>query len=394
MTDNRLTDQALAEPAFGSLFGRLRDRQGEIEETILTRIYAVSDPTATCDPEYVASLREAVGEAVVYGFSALPGDEEPGRRPPGALLAQAARAARNGVSLDTVLRRYLAGYTLLVEFIMQEANADPLFSVEAVSRLSKSRATLFDRLIADVTRAYSQELQGERRSVDHIRAERVRRLLAGELLDAPELGYELDAWHLATVATGPGAVVALRRLGTSLDRRLLLIRSGAAVWAWFGGRRRVEVERVLESAESELPQEVTLAVGEPARGVSGWRLSHQQAKAALPIAVRGSERFVRYADVALLSSALCDFVLARSLCDIYLAPLEEGRDGGTILRDTLRAYFEASRNASSAAAALGVSRNTVSVRLRSIEERIGRTVDGCASELETALRLVDLDHAQ
>jgi DNA-binding PucR family transcriptional regulator len=184
--------------------------------------------------------------------------------------------------------------------------------------------------------------------------------------------------------------VALRQLGVSLDRRLLLVRAGESVWAWFGGRRRAEIEQVLELAGSRLPAEIALAVGEPARGVSGWRLTHQQAMAALPIAIRGPQRLVRYADVALLSSALRDNVLVRSLRDIYLAPLEEERDGGAVLRETLSVYFAASRNASSAAAALGVSRNTVGVRLRTIEERIGHTVDECAADLETALRLLDL----
>lgn len=390
LTHHRPKTQRERELDVGSLLLRLRERQGEIEETILARIYAVSDPTTTGDPEYVASLREAVREAVVYGFSAVrTAGQSTGRLPLG-LLAQASRAARSGVSLDTVLRRYFAGYTLLTEYIMQEAKADPSFSPEAISRLARSQATFFDRLIVAVTCAYSQELEGEKQSVEHVRAERVKSLLAGELLDAPGLGYELDGWHLGMVATGPGATVVLRQLGVRLDRRLLLVRSGECVWAWFGGWRRVEIEQVLDLATSKLPGEITVAVGEPARGVSGWRLTHRQAIAALPVAIRGSEGLVRYADVALLSSALRDDILVRSLHDIYLAPLEAERDGGAVLRGTLSAYFDACRNASSAASALGVSRNTVGVRLRTIEKRIGRTVDGCAAELETALRLQTL----
>jgi hypothetical protein len=374
----------------GSLLLRLQQRQKEIEETILTRIYAVSDPRVSGDPEYVAGLREAVAEAVMHGFSAVRGFDGPVPVPPSRLLAQAARAARSGVSLDTVLRRYLAGYTLLSEFIMQEAKEDPLLFPEAIARLASSQAGLFDRLIVAVSCAYSEELEGEQQSVDHVQAERIRRLLAGELLDAPELGYELDGWHLAAVATGPGATGLLRQLAPMLDRRLLLVCCGDSVWAWFGGRREVEIERMLDLATAAANAEVALAVGEQARGLAGWRLTHQQAMAALPIAIRGPQRLVRYADVALLSTALRDGILSRSLRDIYLAPLEEERDGGAALRETLVAYFAASRNASSAAAALGVSRNTVGVRLRVIEERIGRTVDGCAAELEMALRLLDL----
>jgi len=57
------------------------------------------------------------------------------------------------------------------------------------------------------------------------------------------------------------------------------------------------------------------------------------------------------------------------------------------LRKTLRAYFTTGRNITSAASALGVSRQTVGNRLRVIEEKLGRTIESCAPEIEVALRL-------
>lgn len=98
-----------------------------------------------------------------------------------------------------------------------------------------------------------------------------------------------------------------------------------------------------------------------------------------------------YADVALLASVLRDEMLARSLIEIYLAPLECQRDGGRMLRDTLRAYLAAGRNASSAAAALGVARNTLESRLRTIEQSLTLPLSACLSELEVALRFEELD---
>ena len=84
-----------------------------------------------------------------------------------------------------------------------------------------------------------------------------------------------------------------------------------------------------------------------------------------------------------------DEVLTASLREIYLAPLEAGRDGGAIDRETLCAYFAAGRNGRAAAAALSVSRQTVSSRLRSVEEKIGRSLLACGSDLELALRLAN-----
>ena len=117
---------------------------------------------------------------------------------------------------------------------------------------------------------------------------------------------------------------------------------------------------------------VVFAFGEPAQGLEGWRLTHSQAQAALVVALRrgGREdvRFTRYADVALLAAALKDQALAGALVEIYLSPLDDLDNRGPLLRRTLRAYLEAERNASSAAAALGVARRTVENRLSTIEE--------------------------
>jgi DNA-binding PucR family transcriptional regulator len=130
-----------------------------------------------------------------------------------------------------------------------------------------------------------------------------------------------------------------------------------------------------------------VTVGEPGEGLSGWRLSHRQAKAALPIAERRGEAVLHYADVVLLTSILRDDLVATSLHQLYLEPLETTPDGGKAARETLRAYFAAERNISSTAAALGVDRRTVTNRLRAIEELFGRPLKDIAAELETALRL-------
>lgn len=75
---------------------------------------------------------------------------------------------------------------------------------------------------------------------------------------------------------------------------------------------------------------------------------------------------------------------------IYLSPLDGQRDGGRLARNTLREYFAAGRNASSAAAALGVARHTVQNRLRTVEQDLGRALHTCTAELEVALRLDEL----
>jgi DNA-binding PucR family transcriptional regulator len=88
---------------------------------------------------------------------------------------------------------------------------------------------------------------------------------------------------------------------------------------------------------------------------------------------------------------LQDELLATTLRRLYLEPLQAERDGGEVAIETLRAYFAAGRNVSSAAAVLGVKRHTVTSRVRAIEEKIGRSLDTCTAEVEVTLRLQQLD---
>jgi DNA-binding PucR family transcriptional regulator len=88
---------------------------------------------------------------------------------------------------------------------------------------------------------------------------------------------------------------------------------------------------------------------------------------------------------------LQDELLATSLRQLYLDPLRGERDGGVVAMNTLRAYFAASGNASSAAAALGISRRTVGSRLAAIEDRLDLRLDAASAEIETALRLDEIE---
>jgi PucR-like helix-turn-helix protein/diguanylate cyclase with GGDEF domain len=372
----------------------LQARRPELEGAALARVYHVSDPASVKDPDYVVGLRAAVSAALDYGLIGIELGEERAGPAPATLLVQARYAARSGVGLDTVLQRYIAGYALLGDFVVR-AIEEGDFTAQAVDlrRILRIQATLLERLVDAVTAEYRQEMRSRTRTAEERRLELVKRLLAGQFLEADELQYEFDAWHIGTIACGPGAETVIRDLAAKLDRRLLLVRpGGGTLWAWFGGRSKVPTKSAESLIQTPRPPELSLAIGEPERGLAGWRLTHRQAKAAAPIASRPSPQLVRYADVALLASALQDDVLASSLQRLYLDPLLYERDGGAALRRTLRAYFVASRHVSSTAAVLRVSRQTVAVRLRTVEDWIGRSLDTCASEMDTALRMQELSH--
>lgn len=177
----------------------------------------------------------------------------------------------------------------------------------------------------------------------------------------------------------------------TLDCVPFIIRnSDRTTWAWLGNRNKPEIGQLEKLVADHWPERVSLAIGEPARGLAGWRLTHHQANAAFAIAMRRPGNLIRYADVATLASMARDELLSDSLRHVYLTPLSDAPDGGALLRLTLRAYFDAGRNGASTAAALKVSRQTIQNRLKSVESRVGRPLSACASEIETALALDDL----
>lgn len=371
-----------------ALAARLRERLPEIQSAVATRVYSISDPREVSDPAYLQGLNAALAAAVEHRLEVLEAGERQAPPVPDALLAQARLDARDGVPLDTVLRRYVAGNALFGDFLVEEAERAEVPS-SVLRSLLGAQATLGDRLIAAVSAEHARAATSRPTSAADRRRECVKRLLAGEFVDHSDLGYDLDAHHLALMAKGAGAEELVRGLAKTLDRRLLIVqREEEPKWAaWLGGTRPLEIEKALGALTGAVPDGLFVTLGEPSEGLAGWRFSHLQAKAALPIAERRGQPVLRYADVALVTAIARDDLTAGSLRQLYLAPLERARDGGKVARETLRAYFAAERNVSSTAAVLGVDRRTVRNRLGAIEGLLGRPLKDVAADLEIALRL-------
>ncbi len=109
------------------------------------------------DADYVAGSRLAISESVDYGLEAIErGAEWFGSIPPAA-IAQARRAARNGVSLDKVLLRTNAGHTVLEDFVMQEVD---LASQRVVLRgVFATLGALLDHFTALMAHEYQREVE-------------------------------------------------------------------------------------------------------------------------------------------------------------------------------------------------------------------------------------------
>jgi hypothetical protein len=373
-----------------SMVTRLRERQTEIDALILRRARSRS-AVADADAGYATGLREAVSAVLDYGLTWVEhGEKQSGPVPPAA-IEQARRAARKGTTLETVILSYIAGYRIFASVVRDEADRSSLSGdSEAQRTLGNSLDALLEHLVMIVAEEYQREFHRVLESAAYRRQQVVQRLLAGETVDdaSASLDYNLDDWHLGFISVGPSAARFVQALAKSLECRLLQVSCGEQmIWAWLGGCQKLcpeKVEGLLVASGTGL----AFATGEPGAGLSGWRQTHEEAQAALRVALRHRRSVTRCADVPLEAALLRDDAAAASLLSRYLEPLDRLRMGGCVARETLRAYFECERNVSSAAHRLGVrSRHTITERLRRIDEALDCPLQTCYAELEVALRL-------
>jgi hypothetical protein len=385
-----------AQETVATLVERLRARRDELAHAIQAHIdETVPDPVGSMDPDYRQGMRLAIVELLDYIFEGLTHGPEWSRAMPEAALVQARRAARAGVGVGTVLRRYLAGHGRLAELITETSDSGGYAGSEPALRHMRARqAALVEQLSAKIEREYERERRRLTSVPEQRRWETVRRLLAGETVDPVDtaaLAYQLDGhWHVGLVVNGDHAEEAMQALKLQLGRRLLWARfEPGVVWAWLGGQRKPATREIeqLATAGHKIPQ--TVAIGEPGKGLEGWRLTHRQAREALALASRTPERLARYGDAPLLVAALNNDTLAQSLT-VFLSRLDYCGNG-TKLRRTLRAYLGLQCNASSTAAFLKMGRHTTETHVRSAEDLLGHTLNSCLPTLHTALALDALD---
>lgn len=377
-------------PAAGSsqriLASQLRVKAGEIEELVFDRL-AVLEGKGHNRRHGLTLQRTVLRAAIDYGLVALENGERHTPALPPTLISHARNAAARAFPLQDLLSRYLAGYSLFKDCLLEEHEAAKLALCD-FRQVSRSLDVAFERLVRALSEEHERELQARGLSVDARQLKRIEELLEGKLLGAPELGYKFEAVHIGLVAIGPSAAGVARQLAGALGTQHLLVRpTSESVWAWMGSNSKLSAAQLAAHLPSPWPEDVKLALGEPAAGLHGWRRSHRQARAAFGVIATSEQPVIRYAEVPLLASTAGDDLLQVSLREMYLVPLTDAQDGGEVLRRTLRAYFAVGRNRASAAAALGFSRQTIAQRLQRVEDLLGEPLTQCGDALDLALQL-------
>jgi hypothetical protein len=170
----------------------------------------------------------------------------------------------------------------------------------------------------------------------------------------------------------------------------LLIPAGAAVlWAWCGtfdapspfAFGRVERHRPCPS--------VRMAVGRPAFGVEGFRVTHVEAGHASRFWDLGGGTATSYRSVELVSLLASDLDRARRFVRNELGPLADQSDNAARLRSTLLGFLANGCSHVRAAPELHMHQNTVYNHVRRAEELLGGSVTERRVELQAALILAE-----
>jgi hypothetical protein len=377
------------EEARGLVSARLTEHLSEIEAAVHQRIRSIAEAAPPTDPEYVAGVQEATREAIDHAIAGIHSGAQPSGSTPPAIARQARRAARSGIPLETVLRRYHAGDRVLSEWITGAADDLP---IETLQEIARTQGNLVDHLTAGIAAEYNRELERSRQSPSQRLSERVRALLDGERDGDPDLPYDLAGWHLGLIGSGAGIEEGIREAARKADRQILCVQgiSDGRVWAWLGGRAKPDIGDLEHTLEQRVPAGASLCVGEIRRGLEGWRLTHAEAQIALQVALYAPSTITRSRDAMLLSAIIRDPRLTESVVETFIQPLEGKSGRGPVLRKTLRTYFGADQNAATTANRLKVDRGTVRRRLTTVETLLGLKIDSYGPQLQVALAVEEL----
>lgn len=350
-------------------------------------------------------LRISVGDNVRSGIERFArGETEPGQDAPASAIAYARLLAQRGVPVSSLLRAYRLGQAAFQERMLAgiaRSGADQETVLRVTIELTTASFAYIDGLSEQVVRVHQAERDAwvQRRSA--ARSATVAALVGGGPVDAEraeqELGYPLRGTHVGVVAWyDAGVDDPLPRLERALARLaqdagcvrspLVLPADGWTVHAWLPA----------PSADVVAPDPggPWLAIGDPAAGVDGFRVTHRQARRAESVALgvppSSRPRVTTAAEAGLVALLRADPVALRDWVRAVLGDLATDDEAHARLRETARVYLAHQGSHTAAAAELLLHRNTVQYRVRRAEAARGRPLSERRLDVEVALQVCRL----
>jgi DNA-binding PucR family transcriptional regulator len=319
--------------------------------------------------------------------------------------------AKRGIPLPQFTRLYRFGLAELLRAALDSVarHADGAEELAAATATcSTFLLAYFDTAQTRAEAVYTEERERWLRSAEASRTDTIQAILAGRQTDAALAGqrlrHELEATHVALVAWTDQAgeedapvrldaalaeaVAAFGQTGSVLIHPLGLLATAAWISRVAGA---FDDQHDLRSFRVPAAAGVRIAVGRPARGLAGFRRSHEEALEARRVAMlagRAQGSVTRYDAVALEAIATVDVAQARAFAARVLGALAADDDGTRRIAATLRVYLDEHASRSRAAQRLGIHENTVTYRIKQAQELLGRELDRDTLDLHVALRLL------
>ncbi|MEU8622066.1 helix-turn-helix domain-containing protein [Streptomyces sp. NPDC048623] len=373
--------------------GRILDLRGD---RVLVELLAAS----------IRSNLETVVQVLRHGV-----DVDDVTTPAGA-REYARRLAQHGVSPNALVRAYRLGQRMVLDWayaLIVEGEPDARLALEAYHELSRITHRYIDSVSEQMIAEYQQERERWLARRSTVRAEILGRLIAGEPVNVATaesgLGHRLRQRHLGALlwTSGPsswdadlGALEnAAFRLGKAIGgpgSPLFWPRDRTTGWVWFtpGPDAPVPDPAELEAALADLDPQVRVALGTPASGPDGFRVTHLEALRAQQVALVAQERSPRvtsYGDAQVRAASLLvgDLDEARRLVAGALGGLAVDTENAERLRETMLAFVTERGSYLATSQRLHLHKNTVKYRIEKAVEERGRPIDEDRLDLELAL---------
>jgi DNA-binding PucR family transcriptional regulator len=256
---------------------------------------------------------------------------------------------------------------------------------ELLNVISRSANDFVDATLVGIARQMKLEHNELARGAVVERRKIVELILEGDSINhqraEARLGYGLSGTHTAAIIWCDDADCDYRQLdqaaaalshAVGCSRPLTVMCSEAMRWMWLKDVAAVDSEQV-RSVLEETPR-LRVAIGSSARGIEGFRNSHEQAHIAQHMMVRlqSRQQIAFFDDIQMVALLTQKTDRTEEFIKDTLGSLASA---GAVLRHTLLAYINEQCNAARAAQQLYIHRNTLLSRLDAAQRLLPRPLD-------------------
>ncbi|WP_253849216.1 PucR family transcriptional regulator [Mycobacterium asiaticum] len=341
------------------------------------------------------------------------GDDPRGIELPVPTLAIARAGVRRQIPLATLSRFYRLAQGLVWQWMWDRITAKATGQEEQATALRLTTSWLFGYIDAALKRAeeaYEAEREIWLRNTAAARTDAIDDILTQRERDqqraSKRLRYDVNRHHVAAIAwvdsvqedrdAQSSLSDALAILAAEMGSETTLIHPAGSLvlFGWFSRQSEFAAPGgVNDARRPTLPDGVRVSIGQPGRGLKGFRCSHieaSHARRAASLAGTRAGTLTRYRDVAVAALASSDAEHAASFVQRVLGPLAADDEGTYRVATTLSVYLQENRSRARTAQRLTVHPNTVSYRVDQAETILGRSIDTESLDLAVALLLLPM----